>query len=255
MTFSRIASILVILLSIGSLYFVQMLRQGRDQLRDEKTTLTTNVAAEKAKVVSTEAKVKEANDKLPPVEKALSQAKADNDKTKKSLDAVTQEREKLKTDLAAAQQKLPAINKELTAAKEALKKAEGTIAKQVTEIATIAGLKKQIAALTAENKAFSGKIEFSLAEIKRLELENEDLRNTPINLRGHVAGVENRWNFVILDIGEDQKVRKNAQFLVYRNKTFICKAQIISVAANTAVAEVLPEFRRSDPRIGDLAIH
>ncbi len=255
MKFGRIASILVILVSIGSLYCVQMLRQGRDQLRDEKATLTQNVADEKAKVASTETKLKEAVDKLVPVEKALAQSKTDHESTKKVLTTTTQEREKLKTSLAEAQQKLPAINKELVTVKESLKKAEGTITKQAGVIATIAGYKKQIADLTAENKALGSKIEVILAEIKRLEVENGELRTTPINVRGHVAGVENRWNFIILDIGQDQQVRKNTQFLVYRDKTFICKAQVLSVAENTAVAEVLPEFRRSDPRIGDLVIH
>jgi chromosome segregation ATPase len=255
MIFSRIASIVVILLSIGSLYFVQQLRQGRDQLREDKDKLTADIAAAKAQVASAEAKAAEAAAKLPPLEKALADAKTDHEKTKKNLETITQEREKLKTELASLQQKVPTINTELAAAKEAIRKAEETIAKQAAEIATIAGFKKQIAALKTENTTFGSKIEVLLAEIKRLELENDDLRNTPVNCRGLVAGVENRWNFIILDIGQDQKVRKNAQFLVYRNNTFICKAQVLTVNENTVVAEVLPEFRRGDPRVGDLAIH
>jgi chromosome segregation ATPase len=255
MIFSRIASIVIILLSIGSLYCVQQLRQGRDELRVENTKLLADIATAKAQIASAEAKLRDGLAVLPTVSNTLAKAVSDLESTKKTLTNTTQEREKLKSDLAEAQRKVPPLSAQLAAAKEALNKAEATIAKQSAEIATIDGFKKRIAALTAENRTFGSKIEVLLAEIKRLELENEDLRITPVNCRGHVAGVENRWNFIILDIGQDQKVRKNAQFLVYREKKFICKAQVITVNENTAVAEVLPEERHGDPRVGDLAIH
>ncbi|MBM3858296.1 MAG: hypothetical protein FJ395_01450 [Verrucomicrobia bacterium] len=255
MKFSRIASIVIILISIGSLYCVHMLRQGRDGLREDKAQLTEDVKAAKAQVVAAEAKVQEANDKLPPIQKSLAKVTAEMESTKKTLDTTTQEREKLKTSLAATEKKISPINAQLAAAKEALKKAQNTIASQAAEIATIAGFKKQIEALTAENKALGGRVETALAEVKRLELQIEDLLKTPINLRGRIDGIEGRWNFIVLDIGQDQKVRKDTQFFVYRDRTFICKAQVISVSQNTSVAEVLSEFRRGDPRVGDLVIH
>jgi len=255
MKIGRIASIVVILISVGSLYCIRLLRQDRDELRVEKIKITESLVSAKAQIVRTETKVQDAIATLPAVSNALVKVVAEFETTKKALAGTTEERDKLKANLADTQQKLPSINTELVAAKEALKKAEGTIASQAAQIATIAGFKKQIAALMAENRALGSKIEVVLAEIKRLEFENDELRKTPINCRGLVAGVENRWNFIILDIGQDQKVRKNSHFLVYRNKTFICKAQVLSVSENTAVAEVLPEFRRGDPRIGDIAIH
>jgi len=255
MKIGRITSIVVILISIGSLYCIRRLRDDRDELRVEKTKIAENLVTAKAQIVRTETKVQDAIAMLPATSNVLVKVVAELEATKKVVAGTTEERDKLKANLADAQHKLPTINTELVATKEALKKAEGTIASQAAQIATIDGFKKQIAALMAENRALGSKIEIILAEIKRLGFENEELRKTPVNCRGQVAGVENRWNFIILDIGQDQKVRKNSQFLVYRNKTFICKAQVISVSENTAVAEVLPEFRHGDPRVGDVAIH
>ncbi len=247
--------IVVILISIGSLCGVYLLRTDRNELRVERTQLTESLITTKAWLVRTETKLQDTLVTLTTTSNTLVKTIAELDATNKVLIATIEEREKLKVDLADTQKKLQDANTELASTKDALKKAEETIVSQTAEIAKIDAYKKQIADLTAENKVFGDKLELALVEIKRLELENEDLRKTPVNCRGRVAGVENRWNFVVLDIGQDQKVRKNSQFLVYRDKTFICKAQIISVNENTAVAEVLPEFRRGDPRIGDVAIH
>lgn len=255
MKFSRIASIIIILISAVSLFFVHQLRQGRDALRDEKAKLTDDLQAAVKKQQAAEAKVKEITGVVSVVSNKLVKTAAELDTTKKNLAAVTQEREALKANLAAAENKIPPLQKELAAAKEAIKKAEATIAKQAAQIATIAEFKKQIEALRAENKTLGSRIETLLADIKRLEAENEDLRKTPVNVRGRVAAVDSRWNFLVFDIGQDQKVRKDAQFLVYRDKQFICKAQVISVSQNTSIAQVLPEFQRGEPRIGDFVIH
>jgi len=255
MKISRFASVVVILLSIGSLWCVHMLRQGRDQLRTEKAQLTGDLAAAKEQTAKTEAKLQEVLAVVPVVSNTLLKTQGKLDNTEKTLKATTAERDKLKASLAEAEKKLEPLAAELASAKEALQKAEETIAKQAAEIATIAGFKERIAALTAENKTLGAKIETLLANVKRLEGENELLRKTPVNTRGRVAAVENRWNFVVLDIGHDKQVRKDDLFLVYRDKQFVCKAQVVSVSENTSVAEVLPEWRHADPRVGDLVVH
>ncbi|MCX7887212.1 MAG: hypothetical protein N3B01_08200 [Verrucomicrobiae bacterium] len=255
MKFSRVASIIIILISAVSLYFVHQLRQDRNTQRDEVAKLTTDLDVTIKKHHAAEAKVKELSAALPVVSNRLAKTSAELDNTRKNLEAVTKERETLKETLAATEQKIPPLQQELATAKEALREAEEKITKQATEIAAAAELKKQIESLTTENKTLGTRIEELQADIKRLQAENEDLRKTPVNVRGRVAAVDTRWNFLVLDVGQEQKVRKDAQFSVYRDKKFICKAQVISVNKETSIAEVLPDFRRGEPRVGDMAIH
>ena len=68
-------------------------------------------------------------------------------------------------------------------------------------------------------------------------------------------GFRTLYVFVVLDIGRSQHVTSNAQFLVYRDSKMIGKVQVLSVGASTSVAEVLPEYQRGTPRVGDLVIH
>ncbi len=251
----RIASIVVILLSAGSLYYIHQIRTERNGLRVDKENLTTELNTTTNKLLATEKTLQETTATLNTTSNQLVQTITTLETTKKDLATMTEDRDKQKADLADTQQKLQTATAELATAKESLKKAEDTIASQAAEIAKIDGFKKQIASLEEENKTLGNKLETARADIKRMELEIEDLRKTPVGTRGRVAGVETRWNFLVLDIGQDQKVRKDSQFLVYRDNKYICKATIVSVGPNSAVAEIATDGRRADPRVGDIAIH
>lgn len=87
-----------------------------------------------------------------------------------------------------------------------------------------------------------------------LKKQVEDLTTTPAGVRGRVSLVENNWGFVVLDIGDAQRVRRNSEFLIYRETKLVGKVQITSVAANTSVAQILPGYP-GGPRAGDMAVH
>jgi chromosome segregation ATPase len=251
----KIVSIIVILAGLATLFFTYQLKNQRQVLREEKATLTASLTATTNALLKTEADLRDtvvllttATNKLLAVETAL-------DATNKVLVTTIGERDKLTADLAAATQQLQTANTELVSSKEALTKAQETIAAQAAEIAKIEDFKKQIQVLTQENKTLGENLQVDRANIKRLLEENDDLRKTPVTTRGQIAAVENRWSFVILDVGQNQKVRQNTEFLVYRNKKFICKVFTVSVSPNTAVAQILPEFQKGDPRPGDTVIH
>jgi len=251
----RIALILVILACLGSLYCIHTVRIERNGLRIDKINLTESRTVTTNLLLRTEGTLRDTIATLNTTSNTLVKTIEELGATNKTLVATSEERDKLKTDLADATQKLQTTTTELASTKEALKKAEDTVATQAIEIAKIEEIKKQLADANAENKMLGEKLEASNTNVKRLVAENEDLRRTPVNCRGRVAGVDKRWNFLVLDIGQDQKVRKESAFIVYRDSKFICKAQIVAVSANSAVAEILPDMRRGTPRVGDIAIH
>ena len=92
-------------------------------------------------------------------------------------------------------------------------------------------------------------------ENQQLKDKVVELSTTPANLHGRVANVQDKWNFLVLDIGQQQQVRKNAQFLIYRDHKPVGNVQVLSVGPTTSVAEILPGTRHETPRVGDVAVH
>lgn len=124
-------------------------------------------------------------------------------------------------------------NKELQAAKEdlavRLTGARDKVAREETELSN---LKRQ------------------LAENRSLIRENED--------EYVIAAVDNKWNFVILNIGRDSSlsVGESNQLLVKRNGTSIARLRLVSVDGGQAVADFDPQQIKQGQRIevGDHAI-
>ncbi len=252
----RIASVVVIVVGLATIYFAHQLKAQRGVLRVEKSNLTTSLTVTTNKLVATEATLRDTTTSLTTATSKLAATAAALDATNKVLVATVEERDKAKADLAPLTQQLQAATTELATAKEALKKAEENVAAvEKAQADKIDDYKKQIEVLTQENKVLGSNLEAARTDIKRLAAENEDLRVTPVNTRGKIAAVEERWDFVVLDVGQNQKVSRNTEFLVYRENEFICKVLTVSVSPNTAVAQILPEFQKGDPRPGDLVIH
>ncbi len=75
----------------------------------------------------------------------------------------------------------------------------------------------------------------------------------PDNLQGRVLQVNRDWNFVILNLGE-QEVYEALPMLVARNDKFIGRVRITKVAKNISVAEIDADLARNVIQEGDLVI-
>lgn len=252
---ARIASVVVILVGLTTLYFTHKIKGNHDSLRNDKTTLTASLNTAKNSLLKTEGSLRDTIASLTTTSNKLVASETALDATNKVIVAAIEERDKAKTEAAAIQQQLQTATTEIASTKEALTKAQETIAAKTAEITKAEERTKQIELLAQENKVLGANLEAARSDIKRLIADNEDLRRTPINIRGQITGVEDRWDFVVLNIGQNQKVRPNTEFLVYRNNEFICKVLTLSISPNTSVAQILPEFQKDDPRPGDMVIH
>ena len=252
----RIASLVVIVVGLATVYFAHQLKLQLGVLRHENTNLSASLTVTTNNLLKTEATLRDTATSLTTTTNKLIATEASLDATNKVLVATAEERDKAKADLAPITQQLQAANTEIASMKESLKKAEESVAAvEKAQVAKMDDYKKQIEVLTQESKVLASNLEAARTDVKRLAAENEDLRITPVNTRGKIAAVEERWDFAVLDIGQNQKVSRNTEFLVYRQNKFICKILTVSVSPNTAVAQILPEFQKDDPRPGDIVIH
>lgn len=216
-------------------------------------TLSTNEPKEsilKSNVVFAKTKEELADSlkKLAEVNGQLSTAQAEAQKLTTEITAAKKEVESSKTKLADAEKKLGESESSL---KNITEKLGGRNIEDI--LGTLKQNDEQVKVLTAEKKI----IEDSLAqmqkdlnrfqELDRLRTESK----APLELSGKVLAINKAWNFVVLDVGKDDKLVEGVDLTVYRGETLIGKIRTVSVENNTAIADILPDWTKSEIQVGD----
>jgi hypothetical protein len=90
----------------------------------------------------------------------------------------------------------------------------------------------------------------------RLDLYEDPAKKPPMpGVKGTVLAVDPKYDFVILDIGEDDGVKERGELLVNRDGQFIAKLEIASVQSKRSVANILPAWKRDEVMEGDLVFY
>jgi DNA-binding transcriptional MerR regulator len=123
--------------------------------------------------------------------------------------------------------------------------------------ATLASLKtvsEERDTVAAENKILN-------AQVTKLQNKINTLINAdyevplPVGLKGKVLVADPRYDFVVLDIGENQGVLEDGKMLVNRNGKLIAKVKIKSVQADRCIANVMPGWKQADIMEGDQVLY
>ena len=107
-----------------------------------------------------------------------------------------------------------------------------------------------------------------VAENKILLVSRNDLQNRwdrifgstapvilPTGLKGKVLAVDPKYDFVVLDIGEDQGAKERGEMMVDRRGKLLGKVRITKVEKDRCVANVLPGWQRGEIMEGDQVIY
>ncbi|MEI6083434.1 MAG: hypothetical protein WCS70_03955, partial [Verrucomicrobiota bacterium] len=168
----------------------------------------------------------------------------------------SQEAETCKQTVADKTPELDKTKTELVSSQDSLKKIQDSlVAAGITDISNIDKLRDKIVNQTEDFKILGQQMVVMRDENSMLKQKVEELSTAPVNLRGSIAEVRDAWGFVVLDLGKDQRVQTNTNFLVYRDTKMVGKVQVRTVGQATSVAEILPEFQRGVLRVGDLVVH
>ena len=76
-----------------------------------------------------------------------------------------------------------------------------------------------------------------------------------MDLSGKVVALNKSWNFVVLDVGKDNKLNEGVDLAVYRGDLLIGKVRTVSVDATTAIADILPDWTKSEIQVGDKVLY
>lgn len=253
----RIALVIAIVACIGAIVFANKLGATRDALVVDKTQLTADKAKLNTELASTRTELGNTKQALVKANDDITTANGVIDGLKTSLATKSKEAEGLKATVAEKEHDVQVAKTELTAVQDKLKQIQDVT--ESDDFKHVKQIREQLNTQTEENKLLAQQMLSMKTDIDGLKQRITDLTTTPINLRGHVAAVQDSWGFIVLDMGRDQRVQTNTDFLVYRDTKLVSKVQVRSVGETTSVAEILPDFAHPKasikPKVGDLVVH
>ncbi|HEY5481461.1 MAG TPA: hypothetical protein VIL39_08280 [Verrucomicrobiae bacterium] len=246
----RISLIVAIIagLAVGGLNFVKV--------KEKITTLQANLKEQ------TDGRQK-AETELASTKKDLGKRTAELKQTKAELEVATAAKEKADADLAAQTKRADKLTEDLTKTRQerdtaqqdlAAYKVTGVTPQQIVRMnKEFKALQDSIAVAETENKVL-------MQKVKKLETELLVYRDPnffvplPSGLKGKVLVADPKWNFVVLNIGEDQGVLERGELLVNRNGLLVAKVVVRSVQKDRSIANVLPGWELGQVMEGDQVI-
>ena len=118
------------------------------------------------------------------------------------------------------------------------------IAKESQEALEVAVLENEILA-KALTKATNELAKFTIEDYKV---------PLPVGLKGKVLVADPKWEFVVLDIGEDDGVLTDGELLVNRNGRLVAKVRVQSVQKNRSIANLVQGWELGEVSEGDFVI-
>jgi myosin heavy subunit len=254
-----VAPIIVVLASLGSLFMVTKVAKTKKDQAASIQELTGTLATTKSSLDAKSAKLKETEGTLLTTQNNLAKTDGELTAAKGEIEQKTKTLGELQTQITAKDTELTETKKTLATTQEEAKNLQEKVAKfeaappPDTEKlkAAIKDLEGKVAGLSQENSAFATQLTALQADKAKLLAEKEDWTTTPVTVRGMVTTVQDKWGFVVLNVGEKNHVRKDAKFLVYRDSKLVCKLQVVSVTPDSSIAEVMADYQRGEPRVGD----
>lgn len=76
----------------------------------------------------------------------------------------------------------------------------------------------------------------------------------PDTLKGKVVVTDPKWDFVVVDVGENQGVKQDGELLVSRSGRLVAKVIVRSIEKNRCIANVMPGWKLGEVLEGDLVI-
>jgi len=194
---------------------------------------------------------------------ALDKTNAVLKQTIATLEATTAEKEKAQSDLAAETKRTAKLTDDLTKTRQERDSAQQDLAAykatgvSVEEIIRrdkeYKKLQETLAGTQEENKILAQKIKKLENELARY-IEPDRPVFLPATLKGKVLVTDPKYNFVILDVGENQGVLEYGEFLVNRNGKLVAKVVVRTVQKDRSIANVLPGWALGEILEGDQII-
>jgi len=246
----RICLIVAILAGLGAgglayYEFSTQIPQIKDQRDKEKTDKEAEIAAHK----KTSAQLKQTNAVLVATQQELSDTKNDLAKSEARADAQTKRAEDLSAKLTKTAADLQEASDQVAAYK-----ASGLSPDEVVKLdKDLKAAHVQIAGISGERDLWHRRWVATNARLQKYEGDEEERYvKLPSELKGAVVVVDPKWDFVVLNIGEDKGAVQDGEMLVSRDGKLVAKVVIRNVQKDRSIANIVPGWKLGDVIEGDV---
>lgn len=221
---------------------ILQLQADRDSQRTQKEQYHTQL-------VKTQKDLKNTQAQLQQTQNDLAQTKADRDKIANQLTQAN-------TQIADLTGKLDKTTKQLNDTSDQLAAYKGTGLTPPEIVALDKKLKDTDTALAVANdeKTVLTRTVARLNNQLNLLLVTGYEVKLPPGLKGTVMAVDPKWNFVVLNVGEDQGVLQQGELLVSRDGKLVAKVIVSSVQKDRCIANLVPGWQLGEIIEGDEVI-
>ncbi len=244
---ARILLILTILCSLASGYFAYM-------NIDKKHMWQAQDTAHAAKLKSTQ-------ETLDTTSHTLETTKATLTETNTKLDDVTSKNAALQDSLSKSEAKVSDLEKSVADVTQKLATAQSEAATLKTSLGeqskAAQDAQAKVVSLQSDLRVQTDELDKQKKEAERLAdlIARAKQGTMPPGINGKVVSLNTNWNFVVLNIGENQGVVANGELIIYRNKEYIGKVRVANTERNTCVADILVESLKGTIQVGDEAMN
>jgi acyl-CoA synthetase (AMP-forming)/AMP-acid ligase II len=209
---------------------------------------TENTAKKDAlgKLSTSEKNLKVTKAELATTQGELADTKGERDKAVARAQAQSDRADKLSDQLAKAVEERDAAQNLLAS----YKATDLTPEQIITLNKQIKNANAQIAVINGEKGILARELAKKTAELERI-VGNDPTVKLPAELKGKIVVVDPKWDFVVLNIGDDRGVLQDGELLVSRNGKLVAKVVVRSVQKDRCVANVIPGWKLGEMIEGD----
>lgn len=211
--------------------------------RDDEHTAKVNEIAAHNKTKTT---LKKTEGELAQTQQELTQTQGERDKAIARAEAQTKRGDQLADKLAKTTKERDDAQNEL-----AQFKVIGLSPDQVL------ALNKELKNANTEIAAINGEKEVLMRNVTRLRTRLDKYEGTnsfvklPPDLHGKILVVDPKWDFAVLNIGEDQGLLEDGELLVSRQGRLVAKVIVRTVQKDRAIANLVPGWKLGEIIEGD----
>ena len=246
----RISLIIAIIagLAVGGLNFLKV--------KEKITVLQTNLKTETDAHAEFEGKFQTTKSQLDKTNAILKETTA-------TLATTTKEKETAQEEAATQSKRADKLSEDLAKTRQERDTAQNELAQFKQSGYTpdqVAAMGKQYKALQdfsagqqEENKLLGQKVTKLQNELD-VYVHPEKFVLLPPGLKGQVLISDPKYNFVVLNVGEDQGLLEHGELLVNRNGRLVAKVKVSSVTKERSVANVMPGWQLGEVMEGDQVV-
>jgi hypothetical protein len=246
----RISLIVAILAALGAgTLNVLQVRDKINTLITQRDDYHTTLTQTQATLATTKKDLATTQKNLADTQQQLADAQTARKKAEDTAAAQIKRADDLSDKLTKATQDRDAAQADLAAYKATGKSPE--------EILKLVALIKQdqdtIAAINDEKKVLARNLLRVQNQLNELLGTANYVVKLPADLKGRVVVVDPKWDFVVLNIGDEQGVLQDGELLVSRNGKLVAKVVVRTVEKDRCIANIVPGWKLGDVFEGDVA--